>query len=702
MKRYINKTNIILISLLLISGILLLSNYIFDFQTPIEYNNGISDNTTKELKKGDIVEITTTSKVNNLEALQIEVSPAVDNANIQEILRPGDGFVSIYNEKNKLIFYSELQKITFFDNHELYLKFDKIKDSNNKKFRIIIEINENLDHKLFKLKKTIENSEFDSAKINGKDLKDDISIVQYGTAKTEFYRVLFMTLIFILFFIFCRYNLKNNEVLKRYLVKNKKIFVLEFICSLIASFSYLIFKYYSYYLGKTNFICYGAFAVATLIIIAILATFLGDRKLKREDLFLLIGIPISILFLVFILPLNVPDEFYHYKVSTKISMFQIFNQNIMIPSNLEEYNLYTLFNNNVSYDNLIPAESGGYHPILYAFSGFGLWLSKLLQLSPIAGLYMGRSANLILYLIVGYYIVKKIPMAKFLMIIYLLNPMFLQQAASFSADALINIFSMLFISYVLYIRYEKKNIETKDFIILLTSYMVVFAGKYAYFLLVLLFILIWKELKDYILEHKKQAIIITLIIVIIGVCWLVYTNIPKEQIVENIKSETPQSTESKLLHILKNPTYILPIYFNTLLTKFDSYLTTFLGAYLGPLTIAITPVYTIIYAIILVLAVFMDKEKHELDKKSKIINIIIFILTFHIILAGLYLGWGVITDTIIQGVQGRYFIPIVILLLLAMVRKKNIALTKMELPILIVLLVTNVLIIRDVILQFLI
>ena len=202
MKRYINKTNIILISLLLISGILLLSNYIFDFQTPIEYNNGISDNTTKELKKGDIVEITTTSKVNNLEALQIEVSPAVDNANIQEILQPGDGFVSVYNEKNKLIFYSELREINFFDNHELYLKFDKIKDSNNKKFRIIIEINENLDHKLFKLKKTTENSEFDSAKINGKNLKDDISIVQYGTAKTEFYRVLFMTLIFIFFFIF--------------------------------------------------------------------------------------------------------------------------------------------------------------------------------------------------------------------------------------------------------------------------------------------------------------------------------------------------------------------------------------------------------------------------------------------------------------------------------------------------------------------
>lgn len=702
MKKYINKVNIILVILLLISSILLLLNLILDFQVPAEYNPGISENTTKSLQKGDKIEIITTSRISNLEALQLEMIPTEENANIDGMLEKEDGFVSIYDENDELIYYNDLSEIQVFDNHELYLKFDKIKDSNNKKYKIVIEINENLDHKLFKLTKTSQNSKLDKAIINEEKTKDDITVIQHGTTTTTFYRVVFMIIICILTFILFRYNFKNNENIKSFLLKKKKVFILEFILSLIASFSYLKVVYEHYFCGTFDVMMYGLFAFATLLIIAILGIFLGNKELKREDLFLLIGIPISILFLVFILPLNVPDEFYHYKVSTKISMFQIFNQNIMIPSNLEEYNLYTLFNNNVSYDNLIPAESGGYHPILYAFSGFGLWLSKLLQLSPIAGLYMGRSANLILYLIVGYYIVKKIPMAKFLMIIYLLNPMFLQQATSYSADALTNISSMLFIAYVLYIKYDKKKVETKDFVTLLMGFMFVLVGKYAYFLLGLLFILIWKELKEYIKAHKKKVIIIVLLIAIIGLSWFIYTKIPKDQIIDTINYERPQSTESKLMHILKNPQNIIPIYLNTLLYNSNFYLITFLGGTLGALNIPISQIYTLIYAAILVLSIFVDKEKHELDKKSKIINIIIFILTFHIVLAGLYLGWGVITDPIIQGVQGRYFIPIVILLLLAMVRKKNINLKNIEIPMLIILLINNLLIIRDVIIHFLV
>ena len=702
MKRYINKVNIILISLLLISEILLLLNYILDFQTPIEYNTGISDNVTKNLKKGDIIEITTTSKVNNLEALQIEIVATADNANVEDLFEPGDGFVSIYDEKNKLIYYSDLQEIKVFDNHELYLKFDKIKDSNNKKYRIVMEINRNLNHKLFKLRKTPEDGKFDSAKINGENLKEDISIVQYGTAKTEFYRVFFMIVIFILFFIFCRYNLKNNEVLKKKLLKNKKIFIVEFICSLIASFSYLIFKYQSYYCGQTDLIFYGAFALATLIILAILGTFLGDKKLKREDLFLLIGIPISILYLVFILPLNVPDEFYHYRVSTKISMLKLFNSDIMIPDNLEVFNLYSLFNKNLSYDNLTESIAGDYHPILYIFSGFGILLSKILHLNPMIGFYMGRCANLIVFLVVGYYTVKKLPMGKFLMIIYLLNPMFLQQAASFSADALTNISSMFFIAYVLYIRYDKKEVETKDFLCLVISFLYVLVGKYAYFLLGLLLILIWKELKNYWKKNKRVFLIITAVILFVGLSWLIFTRVGAKEVTDVLSYNKPQSNESKLIHILKNPIYMLPIYINNFLVNGNSYIITFLGGYLGALNIYITPIYTLIYVVILSLSIFMDQEKYEADKKMKIINTIIFILTFHIVLAGLYLNWGVITDIVIQGVQGRYFIPIVILVLLLATRKRNWTLKNVEFPILVILLINNILIIRDVITYFLI
>ncbi len=702
MKKYINKVNIILVILLLISSILLLLNLILDFQVPAEYNPGISENTTKSLQKGDKIEIITTSRISNLEALQLEMIPTEENANIDGMLEKEDGFVSIYDENDELIYYNDLSEIQVFDNHELYLKFDKIKDSNNKKYKIVIEINENLDHKLFKLTKTSQNSKLDKAIINEEKTKDDITVIQHGTTTTTFYRVVFMIIICILTFILFRYNFKNNENIKSFLLKKKKVFILEFILSLIASFSYLKVVYEHYFCGTFDVMMYGLFAFATLLIIAILGIFLGNKELKREDLFLLIAIPISTLFLTFILPLNVPDELYHYKIATKVSMFHFFNQDIMIPKNLHEFNLYSLFNTNISYQNLISEIAGGYHPILYIFSGFSIRLSKILQFNPIIGFYIGRCANLILYLIISYYAVKKIPMGKFLMIIYLLNPMFLQQATSYSADALTNISSMLFIAYVLYIKYDKKKVETKDFVTLLMGFMFVLVGKYAYFLLGLLFILIWKELKEYIKAHKKKVIIIVLLIAIIGLSWFIYTKIPKDQIIDTINYERPQSTESKLMHILKNPQNIIPIYLNTLLYNSNFYLITFLGGTLGALNIPISQIYTLIYAAILVLSIFVDKEKHELDKKSKIINIIIFILTFHIVLAGLYLGWGVITDPIIQGVQGRYFIPIVILLLLAMVRKKNINLKNIEIPMLIILLINNLLIIRDVIIHFLV
>lgn len=700
MKKYVNKVNIVLVILMLISGILVVLNSILDFQIPIEYTTGSGSEATRRLKQNDQIEITTTSRVANLEALQLEVIIPESEPEIKKYLDEGDFLVSIYDEDNKLIYYNDLLEIQIFDSHELYFKFDKIKDSTNKKYKIVIDISENLDHKLFRLKNTPENNKLDSAIMNGKELKEDLSVVQYGTAVTPFYRILLMTIIFTLFAIFCRYNFKNNYQLKKFLLKKKKVFILEFVVSLVACFSYLLITYRSYYLGYLDVIMYGVFALATLFIMAILGIFLGDNKLTREDLFLLISIPLSTMFLVFILPLNVPDEFSHYRTATKVSMFQFFNQNVMIPKNLDEFNLYSLFNSNLSYSNLEAAVSGGYHPILYIFSGFGVWLSKLFELNPIIGIYMGRCANLIIFFIVGYYTIKKIPMGKFLMIIYLLNPMFLQQAASLSVDALTNIFSMLFIAYILYIKYDKKKIETRDFLVLLISFMCVLVGKYAYFLLGLLFILIWKELKEYYKNNKKKALVIAFIVAVIAASWFIYTRFSSKEVVETLTYSNPQSEESKLMHILKNPLYIIPIYINNFLENGNAYIVTFLGGHLGALNIPVTQIYTLAYAIILLLSIFVDKEKKEMSRKNKIINIIIFILTFHIVLAGLYLGWGVTTDVIIQGVQGRYFIPILILILLLAIRKRNWSLKNVELPLIVILLATNVLIMKDVINYF--
>ncbi len=688
MKKYINKVNIILVSLLFVFSILLVLNSLYDFQIPVQYSVNSGEKLIKTIKSNDVIETKIVSKLKKLESLKLEVK------DIKGQLQRDNIFVSIYDNNDKLIYYSDLADVEFFGGTSFNFKFNTVNDSYNKEFKLIIK------------SKKIKNDY--SFGIYGVDdgVKDTFPISQYGYSTSPFYTCLFTVILFIIFYILCRYNFKDNDLLKEKLLRKKIVFIIEFFASLIACGSMLCLLYMSKVHGQLSIMWYGLFFISVLILIAILSICFDSnkvKKLKKEDLFLLLAIPIGMMFLVFLIPLNVPDEFYHYKIAYKVSQFKFFASNISIPKGFDVPNNYNdifsnLFSNYGKYTNVTV---GQYHPLLYIFSAFGIFLSRILHLSPMMGAYMGSGMNFIVFLVVGYFVIKKIPMGKFLMIIYLLNPMVLQQATSFSADAMINIFSMLFISYILHIRYESKKISNKDFIILILSYMFIFIGKYAYFLFGLLFILIWSPLKSYIKENKKRIFVFILCFFIISFGWLFYTKILSKSVPDIINYNYPQMKESKLTHLIHNPINFISIYINTLINKHEFYVSSFLGAGLGYFHITINKVYIFVYLSILVLSAFICSEKYEIDKKNKIVNIITFILMFNIILFGLYLKWGVMTDTQIEGVQGRYFIPIVILLLILLIKKQNrIKINNIELVLSILLIINSIFITKEIIYSF--
>ena len=70
---------------------------------------------------------------------------------------------------------------------------------------------------------------------------------------------------------------------------------------------------------------------------------------------------------------------------------------------------------------------------------------------------------------------------------------------------------------------------------------------------------------------------------------------------------------------------------------------------------------------------FLEKHNYALNFKERLLFVIIAVGIFLLILTGLYLSWTLVGKDIIDGVQGRYFIPIAILPLLCLViRRKNI------------------------------
>ena len=282
-----------------------------------------------KIKNNDKIETTFLSPMNNLESLTLKAK-STSSGNIKE----DSIYVSIYDEQGNKIYYNDLARVRFFDLTYYNFKFDRVKNSMGKKFKLVIEAKELPEDYVLKLYDTQDAQEAEMTTINGEKIEQDLSITQYGYVATYFYKGLFTIAIFILMFILFRYNFKNNQKLKDYLLKKKKVFFIQFISSLIAGYSFLNILYKTHYESSFPIIYYGLFMIGVIILLFIYGIYLGDKKLKKEDLFLLLAIPISIMYYTFILCLCAPDDFYHYKLAYKVSLFNFFSFDVSIPKNI--------------------------------------------------------------------------------------------------------------------------------------------------------------------------------------------------------------------------------------------------------------------------------------------------------------------------------------------------------------------------------
>ena len=96
-----------------------------------------------------------------------------------------------------------------------------------------------------------------------------------------------------------------------------------------------------------------------------------------------------------------------------------------------------------------------------------------------------------------------------------------------------------------------------------------------------------------------------------------------------------------------------------------------LGSLLGYLDIPVDTLVCTLYLILLVFAPFLEKSKYRLKKLHKIWLLLITFGIICLVCFAMYLGWTVPTSLLIDGVQGRYFLPVLILPLLCLIQKNN-------------------------------
>lgn len=474
-------------------------------------------------------------------------------------------------------------------------------------------------------------------------------------------------------------------------MKNKRLLIVICLSIVLVLFSYYVMSY-SWAFNKQNW----------PMIIGLLLTFiiymynlikLIKGKIKIEYIYLLLVIPLGLAFLVFQLPSFKPDEPHHIYRS-----YDILNSNFMpsknaeteiseieIPSAYLEQNGNALNNYNLINQTLFKksdykqlsvtySTAAAYTPIAYIFSAIGLLIGKVFSLSPILSIYIARLFNFIISTILGFLSIKKIPFGKKILLIFLLNPMYLHQATAVTADVLLNAVAIFYVAYLLNIISKNVPVKWYNILILGTCLSTIILIKIAYFpMVLLLFMLKRKNLNI----NTKNVITLFLVLLIFGITYSI-TNSYGGYKLPSIYVQGPESVFNTGMTVLKKPLNYVYTLFNTLENKGKEYLLTFAGNYQNWYDLESKSIASILYLLVLFVSPYLfvnDKEEKNLTEILNIKNrIILFITAFigiNLIIFGMYIGFNSGVGDIVGGVQGRYFIPFVILPLLGIVSTKN-------------------------------
>ena len=140
----------------------------------------------------------------------------------------------------------------------------------------------------------------------------------------------------------------------------------------------------------------------------------------------------------------------------------------------------------------------------------------------------------------------------------------------------------------------------------------------------------------------------------------------------NVTGETSYT----LGYIMANPMAYITVLANTLTDKTEFYMQSLVGQQLGWVSLPISNVVIVGFIILILLSTLKCKsEKVYFKPENKIFVILIAAASFGLILTAMLLTWTPLSHISVEGVHGRYFLPLMLLLLL-IVRNNKIHLEK--------------------------
>lgn len=436
----------------------------------------------------------------------------------------------------------------------------------------------------------------------------------------------------------------------------------------------------------------GLFTVVALIIIAaLLLGFLRFTVLPKrpEVVFLFLFVALGIVYMAATPALKTPDEINHFLRSVDVREGNLISENNpdslktglekaggYLPGNLIPQSLRNA--TQISYQNLASAAGERvdkeqyefytfanttlYSPTVYVPQAIGIFLADLVSDSPLLWMYAGRIVNFICIALLLFFSVKYIPFGKSLIVLISLFPMMLQSVISLSGDGMTYAAVTGLVALILYLRCTYKgHLRKRHYFMLLGLCLFIALSKIVYIpLCLLLFLLPVRLFKD------KRTFWLSIgsiagLAVLANFIWLYLASGFLTEFQPGVNSG--QQVVYVLQHLWQ---YALTV-FRTVNVQGYELLYGMFGISLGWLNINTGVLLVTLYLLVVLRTTLLD---NDISQKGFTIPIrILFGVTglcvAALICTSLYVQWTSVGKSVIDGLQGRYIIPVLLLFLLA-------------------------------------
>ena len=606
--------------------IVLIANYALTIEEKLYTTGEVQEET------GTLEDVTTGTEIvqtfvavdDNLEKVKIDFEPYKEDVNCG-----GKVTIGIKDANGNVIEEKEILRNYVRETSQYTLEFSKQKDSKDKEFQIFIRFN---------------------------DLEE----------ADRFYSV--------------KYTDKN-EFLKNHLIVNGEEM----------QGASIIFQ--DLYKSNIRTIIYSVILIVFILGVYIVSSIIYYKKgMKIENIFLMVAPLTCIFFLVTMPTFKNHDEYYHWLKAYEVSQGTLMTpqedgvQGSMMPegvskvfptdwTTLDYQTMKKLLGVKLNEDNkgiLNPETATVYSFVQYIPQATGIALARLVTDNVYLITYGGRIVNMIFALLVLYFAIKLMPFGKKLLLIPAMIPIAIEGFTSLSPDAMTISVAFFYIAYILHLAFgDKEQLGIKEKAILLISSIVIALCKIVYIPLVGLILIIPKEkFKN---QGNKNKIlnfcVIAGIAVIINLIWLAISS-------RYLSTFREGDSKIQVLLALQNPILYIQNVLYTFNLNGSNYLLSLFGADLG--WGELIKLYSIVpYAFlgIYLFTAITDNELKDKFKRYQIVWISLVVLAIvGLIFTSLYVQWTTVGQTSIAGIQGRYFLPIlplVMLLLGSVVKVKS-------------------------------